>query len=173
MKKMLLCLSILLLTVLLPGCMVKSEIFEDKGVKIKLTSDFEEVDVEQWDYYLENDTIAFMSNRIGKLSQIEGANGESLKLLDLSLQQFLVVALQLNGITMEQISIYKVETDKSDKDFYYCYYSVEAKENTYGYMMMVMESDNFFYTMNFSTDYDVFEENKSLLLSYAVTIEIE
>ena len=52
-------------------------------------------------------------------------------------------------------------------------YGKDEVEEKFGYMMMVAESDAFFYLINLAADYDVFQETKPLLMEYAVKIQIE
>ena len=103
-----------------------------------------------------------MSDRISKFSQING-----LDLSKLSLEEYLNSVLATYGI-QDSTTTYLVEGYYAT--FYYCYYTVEEK---FGYMMMVAESDAFFYLINLAADYDVFQETKPLLMEYAVKIQIE
>lgn len=165
MKKFILCLSVIILTICLTGCMGKTERFEGKGVSIVLPSDFEVVETEKWDFYVENDEVAIMSNRLGRWTSIEDANGNKISLSILPLKTYYEMVLTAYKL---EVDTYFVEGYRST--FYYCYYTVGED---YGYMMMVAATEGYFYTINLCVDYGVFQESKQQLLEYAISIELE
>lgn len=163
MKKIFLLISLFIFTLCLYGCTVKTETFTGSGISIDLTSDFEEYEVENWTFYVENDEIAIMCNSFNKQSSI-GAVGNQIPLGTLNLETYMNVMLEAYGISA---TTYLVEGYNTT--FYYCYYTVQQK---YGYMMMVTQDSSYFYVITLSCDYKDFQTMKPVLFDYAVSIEL-
>lgn len=165
MKKILYSFIIVIFMLVITGCSVKSKTYSKEGVSVTLLSDFEEYESSKWDMYLENDDLAFMSNRLKKTTKIENAD-----LTKFTLEQYTMYILSTSGVSAP---IYKV--DGMNGTFYYFYYNVYEDKNDplYGYMMVVMEGEDHFYTMNFSSDYAKFENMKKVMFQYAMTIAVE
>lgn len=154
----------------------KPKTFEGKGLTIELASDFKVVDSENWQFYAENKDIAFMANRIGKLSTIKDADGKEFKLTNFTLQSYLSFTLAMYNLSAENntISIYDIDLyNESAKEakMYYCYYT--DADGKYAYMMFVKESDNFFYTMNLACDADKLNVFRTRMLQYAISVDVE
>ena len=153
----------------------REKVFEKRGVTVTLESDFKVVETEKWDFYAENDEIAFMSTRISKMSEIKPQDGQTgIKLEGLSLAAYLSLTLASYGISVEgdaenKTTVYYADT--FGDGFYYCYYK-DASEK-YGYMLLVKSSLNYFYTMNFACDADQLDNNKTKMLQYAVTVKVD
>lgn len=162
MKKILLVLCLLVFTFAFTGCGAETEEFDRKGITIVLPSYFEEIESEKWDFYVASDKVDIMSDRVSKYSNIN-----DLDFSTLSLEEYMNYILLRQGI-QESTTTYLVEGYYAT--FYYCYYTVNEE---FGYMMMIAESDAFFYIINLATDYDIFQETKPLLMEYAVKIQIE
>lgn len=181
MKKVLVSISIVVL-ILVVGFLSfllvtqpRAKVFEGRGVVVTLESDFKEVDSEKWDFYVENDEIAFMSNRFGKLSNFETETGQ-INLKDFNLQSYanLILAVYEIGTEENPISTYTIERyNKSVKEgeLIYCYYKDSAEK--YAYMLVLAESDNFFYTINIACDAEDLEANRVKMLQYAISIDVE
>lgn len=166
MKKFVFGLFALLLTICLVGCVKKPQTFYKKGFKIEVPASFEEIEKDNWDIYIENDEYAIMSNRVSKLSNITDDSGNKINLAQLPLNIYFQLILSGNGI--EDCDTYFVEGYNCT--FYYCYYTVGEK---YGYMMMVAESESFFYTINIATAYDSYKQSKQQMFEYAISIELD
>ena len=149
---------------------VKPKTFEGRGVEVTLSSDYKVKESQAWDFYVENGDIAFMSNRIGKLSQI-GEGDNKISLQTLNLQAYLVLTLAAYKIDEENITIYEVEKYDLKDSFLYCYYT--DAEQKYAYLLMVKESENFFYTINVSCDNSKLTDLRDELLAIAVTVRVE
>ena len=154
----------------------RAKTFEGKGLKVELASDFEVIDSEKWQFYAENKDIAFMANRIGKLSTIKDSEGKEIKLVDFSLQSYLSFTLAMYNLGTKDnaISIYSVDTyneSSHETKMYYCYYT--DAEGKYAYMMVVKESENFFYTMNIACDADELSVHRTKMLQYAISVDVE
>jgi uncharacterized protein YxeA len=185
MKKVLVSITIVVLvlicgfTTFLLLTTPRAKQFEGRGVVVTLESDFKVYENENWDFYVENDEIAFMSNRFGKLSNFPNANGEgSISLKDFSLKSFTNFVLAQYHIGGEDdenpISIYYIERyhkNVNEGQIMYCYYT-DANQK-YAYMLVTAESDNFFYTINIACDYEDLEESRLKMLEYAISIEVE
>ena len=159
MKKIIVSVSIAVL-VLICGFLTfllvtapKDKVFEKRGVTVQLESDFKVIDTEKWDFYAENSKYAFMSNRIGKKSNITTPDGKTtLELTNFTLSSYLSLILATYGMSSDPnqpnyTTVYYVDTYGSA--FYYCYY--KDANDKYGYMLMVKESLNYFYTINIFT----------------------
>lgn len=166
MKKIIICLFTLALTICFVGCTKKTQTFYEKGVKIDVPASFEKLEMENWDFYIENDVYAIMSNRVSKLSTIKDENGNSLSLASIPLDVYYKIIVNSSGIG--DADTYLVEGYNCT--FYYCYYTVGEK---FGYMMMVAESESFFYIINIATAYDSYKQLKQEMLEYAISIEID
>lgn len=177
MKKVIISISIVVL-VLISGFLTfilvttpRTKKFEGRGVEITLASDFKIVENENYDFYVTNDEIYFMSTRLGKLSNITDTNGTKHELSKLTLNSYLALVLATYGLGTEDnnISIYYMENYY--EDFYYCYY--KDGNSNYAYMLIVADSENFFYTMNIACAADKIDEYRTKMLQYAITIEVE
>lgn len=181
MKKVIVSISIVVL-LLVSGFLAfllitepRAKEFEGRGVVVTLESDFKKVDNENWDFYVENSEIAFMSNRFGKLSNFETEGGTiSLKELNLQTYTNLILAVYQVGTEENPITTYTIERyNKSVKEgqLIYCYY--KDATGKYAYMLVTAESDNFFYTINIACDAEDLEENRIKMLQYAISIDVE
>lgn len=165
MKKIILCILALFLTIGFTGCSAKTKEFYKKGVKVTLPSDFEEYEHDRWDFYVENDEFAIMSNRVSKLSNFTDTSGNTVNLAKLPLKAYMTLILASYNV---DAGIYYVQGYNST--FYYCYYTIGED---YGYMMMVAETESFFYTINLCSDYDSFQQSKEKLFEYAISIQLD
>lgn len=161
MKKFL--LLILALTFFLTGCGVKETEFKGGGVTVTLTSDFKEYESDNWNYYLENKDVAFMTKRVNFQSTIGEVN-----LSKLTLNDYLNLVLSTNNIKADTYIVEGI-----NGTFYYCFYtSYKDYNDNYAYMLMVMKGKEHFYNMNFCCDYDDREVYQQQFLQYAVTISV-
>ncbi len=161
MKKALFLLLVFIF--LLSGCRlepISDHTFTKEGVTITLPSDFVEYESERWELYCANNEYTFMSKR-----QIRSK--DEYKLLTAKTYMQYVLASYDLDVTIRCVDGY-------NEVFYYCYYNT-YKDDTpeYGYMMMVFESDDYFYIMNFASNYEIFEDSKALFLQYALTISVK
>lgn len=162
MKKVLL-LFLTLCVVFITGCTMdtQSETTRTKeGVTITLPTAFEEFESDNWEVYYESADYAFMSKRSikSKYKDVVSNANEYINYL-LKLHELEATVGRVDGI---------------NESFYYCYYTdYENDKPTYGYMMMVFESEDYFYLMNFSSVADKFQDSKVMLLQFALTIKVK
>ena len=150
--------------------------FEGRGVTVTLESDFKPVESKNWDFYVENEEIAFMCNRFGKLSNFKDENGNEISLKDFGLSTFtnFVLTVYKIGTKENPISTYSIERynkEVKEGQLIYCYY--KDAEGKYAYMLVTAESDNFFYTINIACDAEDLDEYRVKMLQYAISIDIE
>lgn len=161
MKKVLI-LFLVLFTCFIAGCQMdtSSEITRTKeGVTITLPTGFQEFESDNWEVYYESADYAFMSKRVIKSKYPSNFHGE----------EYIHYLLQIHEL---QASVGRV--DGVYDAFYYCYYIDYADEKpTFGYMMLVFESEDYFYLMNFSSVPDKFQDAKVMFLQYALTIKVK
>lgn len=166
MKKIIFLLLLIVFSVSLVGCTSKIEekVFSGGGVSIKLTSDFQEYEHDRWDYYLYNSqSIAFMVKRYTRHQTLQGVD-----LSELNMEGYMKFCMVTNEF---DATIFHVERPLDMFDpFVYCYFT--DVNDKYGYMMIVMCDEDYFYNINLSTTYEDFQESKQLLMEYAVTIKI-
>lgn len=165
MKKIILIL-LFILTLSLTGCTSKVEEkeFTGAGLTIRLTSEFKEYEHKSWDLYLSTDTsVAFMARRYTKHQIVQNVD-----LSTLSNEGYMNFCIANNGF---EATVYHVERPVDSFDpFCYCYFT--DANSKYGYMMIVMSNDNYFYNINLSTTYADFQDSKQMLMEYAVTIKL-
>lgn len=162
MKKIILLL--IMFTFIFIGCSSKEQVFAKEGLSITLTSDFEEMQYDNWDLYLQSDSITFMSSRASKDSNI----GE-LQFSNLSLKEYFNYSLAINKL---ETPTYHV--DGIHEYFEYCYYSTTVNgEPTYAYMFIGLEGKDHFYTVNLCCDYDQLENFKPIFFKYALSIKVD
>lgn len=142
------------------------KLFQGTGVFVTLDSSFVEYESDVWDMYLYNGEFAFMSQRISKQSNLNGMSYSQL-----TLKQYFQLVMTTNNF---ESYIYEEKTIYGD-DLLYCYIKTRDAnaELDYGYMMMVMESDSFFYTMNLSCDHEQLDTNKALFERYGKSISVK
>lgn len=159
----------------------KPKTFEGKGVTVELLSDFKVFESEKWQFYAENKDIAFMSERVGKLSTITDKNGNKLSFSTFTLETYLNFILATNQLFTEDgenssydVDIYEAEIYSESPlkgQMYYCYY--KDYEGNFAYMLVVRESENFFYTINIACDADQLNAYRTKMLQYAMSIDVE
>ncbi|QVK17557.1 hypothetical protein KHQ81_11960 [Mycoplasmatota bacterium] len=67
-----------------------------------------------------------------------------------------------------------IETyDKDDLDYKYAYYTSTVGDQTFGYMIVVMEGEDHYYTLNFACLEKKLDDNKDLYIKWAKTITVE
>ena len=115
-------------------------------------------------YYLYNSqSIAFMVKRYTRHQTLQGVD-----LSELNMEGYMKFCMVTNEF---EATIFHVERPLEMFDpFVYCYFT-DANDK-YGYMMIVMCDEDYFYNINLSTTYEDFQESKQLLMEYAITIKI-
>ena len=169
MKKKLLIVMLFIFIFSLVGCQVIEQTFSGGGVEIRLSSDFEEMDNALYDFYVINDKLtAFMSKRYTKHQTIQNVD-----LSTLTREEYMSFCIAKYGW---DATIFSVERPNEEFDsFCYCYYgeyNQETGQYTYGYMMIVMSDENYFYNMSLAVPYEIFQDSKQLLMEYAITIKL-
>ena len=130
-----------------------------EGVTITLPSTFIEYESEKWESYYESDDYAFMAKRVLRSKYDESLTSKAYLQYILSEHKLEATVGTVEGI---------------NEAFHYCYYvNYENDEPTFGYMMLVIGSEDYFYLMNFSSVYEKFQDSKLLFLQYALTIKVK
>jgi hypothetical protein len=161
MKKLLFLCVVLLLSIGLIACESKSKTFSGSGIEVTLTEEFHQKQVLTASFYLEARNHIFMGNRESKTELLTyGIN---------SLESYITAVLNGAGKTGFEVLTY----EEDDVLFLYAYYTSKVDTQDYGYMILVMEGQNHFYTMNFGCFESKLEGNKSLYLKWAATITVE
>ncbi len=160
MKRRLLLLSIFFLALMLVGCQSNEKTFSGAGVTITLDKSFVEKEVIQAPFYLESRNHLFMALRESKTDL--RANGIA------TLETYIRAVLKNANKTATIKSF-----EEGDISFKYAYYSSTVDDQTFGYMLLVMEGENHYYTMNFGCLEKNLEGNKDLYIKWAKTIIVE
>lgn len=159
MKKILLTFVLIFSLLFTAGCKKEKEFTMD-GLKVTLDSSF--VKREQIGVVLaavSTDKI-FTANR-----QEKSQFGSSYTLSDY--YDACLMSINLTGEHEE----YKDE--EGNIKFLYGYYNNTADEQEYGYMLVVLEGNDYFYAVNFGTYSDKLDSNKDKFLNWAKTIVVE
>lgn len=131
-----------------------------EGVTITLPAAFQEFESDSWEVYYVSADYAFMSKRTIK-SKYKGIVSNANEYINYLL-------------TLHEVKATVGRVDGVNDSFYYCYYTdYENDKPLYGYMMMVFESEDYFYLMNFSSVPEKFQDSKVMLLQYALTIKVK
>ncbi len=160
MKKVFTLATAMLCLFTLTACKPAVQEFSGSGITISLTEEFIEKEVIQAPFYLESTRHIFMGMRESK-TDLTGINIHTLT-------EYIEAVMENGGVTAE-VSTY----DEGDVLFMYAYYTKTVSEVQYGYMLLVMEGANYFYTMNFGCLQKNLEASKSQYLEWAATIVIE
>ncbi len=144
----------------LTSCFDSPKEFSGSGMTIELNSSFVQKEVLQVPFYLESMQHIFMGQRESK--------ADLLNVQVLMLTQY-IYAVLANGNKKADVEEYNEDGVK----FYYAYYTSEVDGRNYGYMLLVMEGENHFYSMNFGCLESNLEKNKTKYINWAKTITVE
>ncbi len=160
MKRGMLILSVFFFALILVGCKSNEKTFSGAGVSITLNSSFVEKEVIQAPFYLESKDHLFMALRETKT--------------DLSTYGIADLSSYIEAVLSNASKTATVETfEEGDLLYKYAYYTSTVGDQTFGYMLIVMEGENHFYSMNFGCLEDKLEDNKDLYFKWSKTITVE
>jgi len=163
MKKVVLMLLLVLSAITLTGCDLfkpAEKEFSGSGITITLNEDFSVTETVLVPFYLVSLDDIFMGSRESKsLFKNTTIN---------SLQDYAEASLANAG--HEDATIY--ESD-SDTDYIYAYYSATNDGTEFGYMLICMESDDYYYVMNLGCLNKDLEGNKEQYIEWANTISVD
>lgn len=166
MKKVLKSFICLMFILMLTGCSLfsaKPKEFSGNGMTVTLTSDFSVGKNVQVPFYVASDKHIFMGANESK--SLLASNGYR----NLTLEQYaeLVIYIYKKNV--------KINTYQDDEtEFVYAYYDSTVSGVSYSYMMVCMEGDDSFYTMNFACFTKNFDDStKELYMKWAKTIRVE
>jgi hypothetical protein len=161
MKRILSVFFIFLFVFILVGCGKSDEKeFSKAGVTITLNDSFVEKDAIQAPFYLESKDHFFMANREAK----SGLRTYGITTLDTYVEAVLNNANK--NVTIKSFN-------EDGLSYKYAYYTSTVNEQTFGYMLIAMEGEDHFYTMNFGCLEDDFDDNKDLYTKWTKTITVE
>lgn len=160
LRKSFFALLIGLISLSMTACFLSEPMeFSGSGITITLNDNFLEGTSDAVDFFLESTNHLFMGNRESK---------EDLTEYDIFTSEDYIEAM-MDGIeTASDIEFY---TD-DETEFYYAYYTSTVDGDTFGYMIVVMEGDHYFYAMNFACFANRLEKNKAQYLTWAKTIRV-
>jgi hypothetical protein len=159
-KKIFIAAIFFVIVLTLTACGSKPKDFSSAGITITLTEDFIEKEVIQAPLYLESMNHIFMGMRESK---------SELAVYNISTLRKYIDAVLANGNVNAQI-----ETFDEDGIYYlYAYYSATVSEVEYGYMLIVMEGQNHYYSMNFGCLNKNLDKHKDTYFSWAKTIIVD
>lgn len=160
MRNKLLLSFLLVLTFVLVGCGSKSKDFEKIGIKITLDTSFVEKEVIQFPLYLESTQHAVMGLR----ERISDAT--SVGIIDL--EEYINAVLSTGGK-----SATVTKDDVEDMEYYYAFYESEVNDQTFSYMLVVLEGESYYYAITFGTLESKFEKSKDQYFDWVKTIVVE
>jgi hypothetical protein len=163
MKKIVLLFMILVFTMGLSACSSADKEFSDIGVTITLNDTFIEKDVIQAPLYLESQEYIFTGLRESYSSLVPYSI--------INLEDYIEAVLTNNG---HGNTSYEAMTDDDDNVLYlYAYYHATVEDMDFGYMLIVMQGSEHFYTMNFGCLEDNLDDSKDQFMDWAETITVE
>lgn len=161
MKKILLTLLLFVTLLTISGCDLfapEEKEFSGSGITITLNEDFVVTQTVIVPFYLVSLDNIFMGSR------------ESKDIFDgtyvTSLEDYAQAVLDMNNHSESTIH-------SSDKEYVYAYYEATVEDIEYGYMLICMESDDYYYVMNLGCLNSDLEDNKEQYIEWANTIVVE
>ena len=150
----------MLFSVMLSGCSETEKTFSGAGVTITLNDTFIEKTVVQAPFYLESQNQIFMSLRESK---------DTLASVGITtLDQYISAVLKNGNKTAEVF-----DKTEGDLNYKYAYYEASVNDQDFGYMLLVLESDGYFYSMNFGCVSSKLDKYKDQFFDWAKTIKVE
>lgn len=163
MKKIFLMLVIGLFGFALTGCDLfapEEKVFSGSGMTITLNDNFVENDTVLVPLYLASMDYIFMGDREEKSLFVDTEIN--------SLNDYAEAILELGGFT--DSTVYE---SAEGYEYLYAYYSATVDEDEFGYMLICMESDSYYYIMNLGCFLDDLEDSKEQFIEWANTIVVE
>ena len=163
MKKITFLLFVFLFAFTLSACKAEAKEFSGAGINITLDESFVEKQVIQAPLYLESLEYIFMGLR--ESSTELAAYGIT------TLEDYVNAVLANNGHSSST-----VETITDDDDnvlYHYAYYTATVEDMEYGYMLITMQGESHFYTMNFGCLESNLDDSKDQFFTWAESITVE
>lgn len=167
MRKIVLLVITLFISLSFFGCkkVVEKE-FSKSGVTITLTSEFKKKESDNWLVYLDSKDCSFFATKQNKQTiDLKMFNFEE------SIKGYMMYIQNLNGLNVS-----KKELSGLYGNIIYSYYALHDFDNEKDlctYMLMIMESENYYYTMNLCCDSDKFDDMQLTFMKYAMSIKVE
>lgn len=163
MKKISVLIIMFLFAFALSACEAKEKEFSGAGISVKLDESFVEKEVIQAPLYLESYDYIFMGLRESSSELV--AYGIT------TLEDYVDAVLANNGHGSST-----VETMTDDEDnilYYYAYYTATVEDMDYGYMLIAMQGESHFYTMNFGCLESKLDDSKDQFKTWAESITVD
>lgn len=162
-KKTVLFIMIFVMTLSLASCGAAEKEFSGSGMNVTLDETFIEKDVIQAPVYLESQKYIFMGIRetISSLSPYG---------ID-DLESYVEAVLANNN--HPDVDYQSMLDDEGNVLYYYAYYNATVEDMDFGYMLVAMEGETHYYTMNFGCLEDDLESSKDQFFTWAKTITVE
>ena len=141
-------------------CAPEEEVFTGGGITITLNDNFIKTDTVMVPMYLESMDHIFMGEREAKSLFVDTEIT--------NLTEYAEAILEYGGYTDSTVC-----QSEEGYEYVYAYYSATVDENKFGYMMICMESDSYYYLMNLGCFYDDLEDSKEQYIEWANTIVVE
>lgn len=165
MKKLIISLFLLMSLLFVSGCFTaKDKTFEKEGIKVTLTTDFQEGEHILAKLFISSKNAVFMANYESKslLSSYGYRN--------LSAKGYLELVLQVNNKTAKG----EIKTYEDDNtSFAYAYYDATVDGTDFSYMIVTLVGENRYYAINFYSKAEKFDSLKDDFMKYAKTIRVE
>ena len=158
MKKKILLISLILMSILIVGCAKKEKEFKKSDFKITLTEDYKEDSVKEATYYFasSNTGVTVLKETFELLSIID-ITSES------SLEDYGKAVLKANNRNNELIK---------ENDFIYFTYDNSINSNKFYYVSVMKKGKDAFWLINFFCLYEDKDKYEQEFLRFARTIEV-
>jgi hypothetical protein len=163
MKKFTLLLAIFTFAFALSACEAKAKEFTGAGISVTLDESFVEKEVIQAPLYLESMDYIFTGLREG-ISELSGYGIHDL-------EDYIDAVLTNNGHGNATIEV--INDEDENVSYYYAYYTATVEDMDFGYMLIVMQGDAHYYTMNFGCLESKLDDSKDQFFTWAESITVE
>lgn len=163
MRKIILLLVLGLFGFMLTGCDLfapEEKVFSGSGMTITLNEDFVETSTVLVPLYLASMDHIFMGDREAKSDFVDTTIT--------NLTEYAEAVLEFGGYTDATVN-----QSEEGYEYVYAYYSATVDGTEFGYMLICMESDNYYYIMNLGCLYEDLDDSKEQYIEWANTIVVE
>ncbi|AUD63806.1 hypothetical protein BK010_09465 [Tenericutes bacterium MO-XQ] len=163
MKKLSILLVVFLFAVALTACSAKEKEFSGAGITVTLDESFVEKEVVQAPLYLESFDYIFTGLRESSSELIGYGIG--------NLEDYIDAVLSNNN--HESSTVETMTDDDNNVLYYYAYYTATVEDMEFAYMLVTMQGESHYYTMNFGCLESNLDDSKDQFFTWAESITVD